>query len=78
MAGGENGDFPSHRWYIVIYLSREANLSLRSGIVGNNEDLTLHVASVEGNRHGPRRPLRTGNEEAIIISPRKFHDVWSN
>ena len=78
MTSGENGDFPSHRWYIIIYLSMEANLSLRSGVVGNSKDLTLHVASVEGNRRGPRRPLCTGNEEAIIIAPRKFRDAWSN
>ena len=79
MAGDENEDFPSHRRYIVIYLTREVNLSLRSGIMGNDEDLTLHVASVEGNRQGPCRPLCTGNEETIvIIRPRKFRVVWSN
>ena len=73
-SGSENGDFPLHRQHIFIYLTHQANLSPRLGIVWNGEDLTLHVASMEGKRHGSRRPLRTGNEEAIIIVPRKLRN----
>ena len=69
MVGGENGDLPSHRPYTFIYLPRGVNLSPRFDIVGNDENLPLHVASVEGNRRAPRRPLHTGNEEVVVIAP---------
>ena len=57
MVGDENGDFPSHRRYIVIYPTWEVNPSPRFDIVRKGEDLTLHVENVEGNHRGPRHPL---------------------
>ena len=53
-------------------------MALEFRIVRNGKDLTLHVASAEGNRRGLYRPLCTGNEEATIIAVRKNRDVWSN
>ena len=77
--GSENGVFfhPVARTSLLILRSRVI-VALYLCIVRNDKDQTLHAAGAEGNRHGLHRPLRTGNEEATIIAPRKNRDVWSN
>ena len=39
----------------------------------NGAHPTLHVERAEGNRRQPRRPLRTRNEEVIIMAWQNFH-----
>ena len=72
------GNFRPHRPYIRIYLTSGINRGPLFGITMNGVDLALHVASTEGKHRGPRHALRMGNDEAIIIVPRKFSVAWSN
>ena len=60
---------PPGRPYLSIGLS---DLSRPIFIEQNGAHPTLHVARAEGNRRRPRRPLRTRNEEAIIMAWRNF------
>ena len=77
-SGGENGDFPPIARASLFIPKGKRISALDFRIARHGEDQTLHVANVEGNRRGQHRPLRTGNEEAIIIASRKIRDVWSN
>ena len=61
------------------YLSMGQRDLRRPIFIGHNgEHLTLHVERVESNRHRPRRPLRTRNEEATIKAWRNFRAHQSN
>ena len=56
---------PPVRPYLSIGLS---DLCRPIFIEQNGTHPTPHVERAEGNRHRPRRPLRTRNEEAIIMA----------
>ena len=72
--GGEKGDCAFFSLPGRLHLSVElSNLSRLISTEQNGAYPTIHVERAEGNRRRPRRPLRTRNEEAIIMAWRNFH-----